>query len=80
MKKELIFTFQSGDERIKDCTIYSYYVPENEDIITLEELQSYGIKKAIKLQLNSRYIPDKIGSNYEVRITAEILKELFDFK
>ncbi len=79
MKEETIITFESEDSKIKDCVIYSDNVPDRKDVITQEELEQSGLKKILKLKLTGKYIPEKIGKRYSVRITTEQLKMLFDF-
>lgn len=79
MKKGLIITFESVADDIQDCMIYSESVSPREDVITQEELAKSGLKKMMKLPLMKQLIVNKIGNKYQVRITAEHLKELFNF-
>jgi len=79
MEKEIIITFESEDTKIQDCVVYSDSVPPNKNIITQDELMESGLKKMMKLEFTKQFIPEKIGVKYQVRITAEYLKELFNF-
>ena len=84
MKKQILITlniYQADlDSQNLEMTIYSELLPENENVITSEEIARGGIKK--KIILDRPLVKDlesRFGRFYTYKISEEKLKELLNF-
>lgn len=77
LNKEIIITFESEDTEIQDCIVYSGNVPKG-DAIPIDEIKELGVKKMMRLEMSKQLLPEKVGMQYQIKITEEQLKELFN--